>query len=214
MRFAVALLALAAALQPAVSVAKETAPTSGTPRDARVMMSRYAECLVNYRPKLAREALSAANIEEREALLRKLALPTGTCIFSGTLKMADVLFGGDVAAAAYAKDFDRGTAALLAQTDWALKPITALDQNEGIGYCLVQADPMAVEALVLSETGSEEEGIAAAPVFEHLANCIPAGVTIKINAPYVRAVASTALYRATIHFLVPAVSADDKSEIE
>ena len=214
MRIAIGIAALVAVIQPAASVAKETAPLSGTPRDARVVMARYAECLVNKRPKLAREALSASTVEERDALLTKLATRTNSCIFPGTLRMAQVLFGGDVAAAAYANDFDKGTAAMLAQTDWASNSVVALDENEGIGYCLVKADPVAVEALILTEVGSAEEGIAAAPVFAHLEQCIPAGVTMKINAPYVRAVASLALYRATIHFLVPAAFADNKSEIE
>jgi hypothetical protein len=214
MRVALTILAIFALVQPSASLAKQSKPLVGTPRDARIMMARFAECQVSKRPKLAREALAALNIETRESLLLKLSNPNNGCLFSGTLRMDEVLFGGDVAAAAYERDFDKGTAALLVQTDWALKPIAALDQNEGIGYCLVQADPMAVEALVLSETGSAEEGMAAAPVFAHLEHCIPAGLTIKVNAPYVRAVASMALYRATIHFLVPAASADNKSEIE
>lgn len=185
-------------------------------------LHNYAACAVGRTPEGAAQllALDPASQDYRDAL-KRFAKGHAMCTRTGTqLSFAGLPFAGDLAEALIATRYD-ATALRSAASDFDAKRQAAkvsvsksdgsTDQvtpdvrtfaasetktmPEGIGMCVVTQKPDAVLALFQTSPNSKEELAALQPTGQTLAGCVPAGQTLKLNRPAVRAMYALGAYR-------------------
>lgn len=74
------------------------------------------------------------------------------------------------------------------------------NEYEDLGLCVVQRDPAAARALVLTDPGSGAETSAATRVTANVAPCVYQGQSMRLDVPALRALVATALYRSLSSF--------------
>jgi len=183
-----ALIALSA--PPAFAAEDESEPADALALEA---LHNYAACAVNRTPAGAEKMLSLEPGTPRfKAARRRFAQGHDMCAKRGDrLQFGGMIFGGDVAEALIVKKYN---AAALAAAAAAPAP-TPLNTIEAIGMCVARAKPADVFALFATAPASDPEIAALKPTGDILPGCIPAGQTIKLNRPAVRAIYALGAYR-------------------
>lgn len=156
---------------------------------ALAALRTYATCAVQHTARGAERVLSM-DIESPQygEAIRSFARGHSYCSPAGSrLKFTGVLFAGDLAEALIRQGY---AGQPLAPRFAVAAPEAYLPPHgwgEAIGMCVTRAEPAAVEAVLATAPGSDDEVHALDQTGSSLAGCIPKGKTLKINKPMVRA---------------------------
>ena len=173
-------------IQPSVDSAEE-----------RQTLRALSACLAKARPGWARSTLSHAYLSDEQASAAAQALSgTDNCIRGSQAEVTFRTSGmvGSLAEHFLQTDVQKADAARLKSV---LSTMTPRNVTEDFALCVASRDPAAARDLALSEPGSAAEGSAAQRAAVHVAPCLNPGEDLKVELQSLRALLSTALYRAT-----------------
>jgi hypothetical protein len=74
--------------------------------------------------------------------------------------------------------------------------LVARNNAEDLSLCVIRRDPAAARALIETVPASKEEAAQIQRLLPHLGPCVPAGQSLTLNKPALRALFATGLYRA------------------
>ena len=200
-----ALLAVCAApvaAQPPTPGAIGESPDSAAERK---VLKTLSACLAKARPGWARNTLAQPYLSDDQARIAARALSgrdscvTGRGELDVTLRTSGMV--GSLAEHFLQADIAKADPARLARTLTSLKP---LNVSEDFGLCVAARNPAAARALALSEPGSSEEEGAAGKLAAYVEPCTSPGETLTVELQSLRALVSTALYRAVTNVLASA----------
>lgn len=156
-------------------------------------LRNYATCAVERTPAGAEKMLSyEPSSPQFRASRRRFAAGHSECAKRGDrLQFGGMIFAGDVAEALIAKKYP-ATALAQAASKPSPQPLTLI---EAVGMCVARAKPAEVLAIFATIPASDAEVAALKPTGDILPGCIPAGQTIKLNRPAVRAIYALGAYR-------------------
>ena len=178
---------------------------------ARVVLMRYADCLIGHSALMVKRALAMYSEEEANKALARMSIDA--CLTTGLLRFQPRLLRGALFIELYRREFRHGAPAL---------PATPIDFAADInmprdyyGYsqfvsrrkfadCVVRANEGAAHTVVMATaaTHSETEAFAAlAPSMEH---CLPAGERFQMDRLSLTSLLAEVLYRNAHSSLVPA----------
>jgi len=171
-----------------------SAQTADEPSDSLALeaLHNFAVCAVN-RTSAGAEKMLAADPSSPDAYKARMqfAKGHGMCVTRGNkLKFGGLPFSGDIAEALIAAKYRAAPLATAARSEVAPRNMV-----EAIGMCVVKARPADVAAVFATEPASKEELAALKPTGDILPGCVPAGQTIKMNRPAVRAIYALGAYR-------------------
>ncbi len=160
----------------------------------------YTACLASRRPHVVRGALNSDyNSPEFVEKLRTLGHSNNSCVEHVTMRMAPVLYAGNLAEAAFLQDYAGRNASTLFPADWQANPITAVNREEGMALCIVMRHPDDVQALFATPVASPAEAAAMKPLVGEVADCLQGG-QIALKRPLFRSLLALAMYHAARHF--------------
>ncbi|TFU06497.1 hypothetical protein EUV02_05820 [Polymorphobacter arshaanensis] len=191
----------------------QTAPSADAPlaksmsdaTRARVMLSRYATCIVQYRPAATIEYLAAYQYGSQADIIEK-KLANNNCLSEGELKFNSEGLRGALYAALYLRDFSREAPVLQPQpidfradtdgdtSDNAKKYIVMRE----LGECLIRKEPAQARKLVLGPVGSDSESMAFKGLAPLLGECLPSNITTKIDKAGLIQIVAEVLYRLSV----------------
>lgn len=189
-----ALVALAAA--PAQAQAPvPIAPNTDTAEELQTIR-KLSACLAESRPRWARRTLARGYLSTAQARDASEALSgTDSCIKGPSV---EVTFRNSALVAGLAEhllrsdmqgvDFERVEKALLT--------VEPLNGSEDFALCVAARDPQAARDLSFSDPGSPVETQTATRLARHVPPCVRPGETLTVDQQSLRALMSTALYRA------------------
>jgi hypothetical protein len=194
-----ALLALGAAsaqAQPAAPVQ----PNLDSAEELQTLRN-LTTCLAESRPRWARRTLSRPYLSDAQAIDASEALSGRDSCLRGP--EVDVTFrtSGLIASLAghfLRSDLPRVEFSKLGRTLSTLEP---RNSSEDFALCVAARDPAAARDLALSEPGSASESQNASRIAVHVPGCILPGEKPTVDQQSLRALVSTALYRATATLL-------------
>lgn len=184
-------IAIAAALALGTPALANTPPAAP---DALALeaLRNYAACAVKLSPRGA-EALMTMDLgnDTYQRAMHNYAKGFGRCAKAGDqLRFSGLPFAGDIAEALLAQKY---TAADLASAVTRPLPV-ARSIPEAVGACVAHAKPSEVMAVFGTAPGSHEEVAALQATGDALGPCIPAGKTMSLNKPAVRAMYALGAY--------------------
>ena len=205
-----ALLAVAAA----PLAAQPTAPAPGGSALVQPSVDSAAErqalrqlsaCLATSRPRWARQTLAEPYLSKAQARVATEAVSGRDNCVRGpeaafTFRTSTLV--GSLAEHFLSTDLDKADSKRLAA---ALNTIAPLNASEDFALCVAAGNPEAARRLALSEPGSAAETEAVRQLSARLKPCFAAGETPSVDLQALRALVSTALYRA-VASVVPASS--------
>jgi hypothetical protein len=159
---------------------------------ALTALRNYAACAVARTPEGAAKLLALdLGSDEYAKALKHYAKGHSYCAPQARLKFGGLPFAGDLAEALIAQRFaGRSLEAVAAKVS---EP-AATSLIVAIGECMVRQRPAAVSAVLATEPGSATELAALKPTGDVLPQCIPAGQTMALNKPAVRAIYALGAY--------------------
>ena len=165
-------------------------------------LQRLTTCLAESRPGWARRTLARAylsNAQERDAA--EALAGKDNCIRGPE---AEVTFRTSGLVGSLAHHFLRSELPRVELTGLrrALSTLEARNASEDFALCVASRNPAAARDLALSEPGSASEGQIARQFAAHVPACSLAGEKPTVDQQSLRALVSTALYRATRAALV------------
>jgi hypothetical protein len=194
-RFSVAaLIALSTAPAPAQTAAP-IVPNTDTAEQLQTIR-KLSACLAEARPRWARRMLSRGYLSNAQARDASEALAGSDSCLRGpetevTFRnsalvggLAEHLLRSDIQGV----DFERVEKALLT--------IEPLNGSEDFALCVAARDPQAARELTFSDPGSASETAAATQLSRHVPPCVRPGENLTVDQQSLRALMSTALYRA------------------
>lgn len=191
-----ALLAIGTAApmaQPAAApVQLQPAPDTAEQRRA---FRELVMCVAKARPRWARQTLADPYLSDAQAGNAAEALGgRDACIAEPEVELTfrTSTLVGSLAEHFVRTEGDRGTDRL----GIALNKATALNASEDFALCVAAWDPTAARALALSEPGSAAETESAGQLTGHVPSCTRPDENLKLDVQALRALISTALYRA------------------
>lgn len=183
-----------------------------------ILLQRFARCFVEDNPRAAAEIVDpplSTGEEARQTRLRRAQLPIDRClsIALGRNHMFNMLISADLGVAMpvllgafaehlYRRRFDEppplaaADVPPLADAEDAPAHFTYLFAN-----CLIDRDAVAVDALLRTHVGSDEEGAAFAALAAHFAGCLDQGSTIELNRITLRTALADQLYRRALAYI-------------
>lgn len=197
---AASLLATPAVAQPAASGAVQTQGTGSTVA-ARRALRIFAACVQGTRSSVATEILMQPfGSEQQRAVIERRMGSVRSCLRPGM----ETDFGAGALAGALAEAALQAryeTTILRRVSDLSRDMITmrGLDPRSGyeeLGLCVARRAPEAVRAWALSEPGSDAETTARHAVIPQVSPCVDQGQPVHADVVALRAILSTALYRA------------------
>jgi hypothetical protein len=188
-----ALLAFSAAS--ATAQPADIQPTVDTP-EQRQSLSTLTSCLIQQRPRWARQTLAQPYLSQSQARIASYVLSgRDTCV---TRPEVEVTFRTSSLVASLAEHYVRNEIGEveLARLSNALNSITPLNVSEDFALCVVSRNPVAARTLTLSTFGSADEAAAAQQLASGVAPCTSQGENLTVDLQALRALSATALYRA------------------
>lgn len=202
--FAAMLVATAAPASASASASAYAQPATTVPviqpspdsAETRQQLRDLSACLAQWRPRWARQTLSHPYLSEAQARSAAEAL-TGEdrCLRAAEV---EVTFRTSSMVGALAEHYlrtDIGRADLR-RLGAALSTLAPLNASEDFAMCIAARNPTAARKLSLSQFGSAAETEAAAQLATHLEACTNPGERLSVDLQSLRALTSTALYRA------------------
>jgi hypothetical protein len=195
------ILAISVALSAVAVQAQPTAQTisiqpSVDTAEERLKLRTFTACLADQRTRWARRTLAAPYLSEDQARAAAEAL-TGrdTCLRDDG---AEMTFRTSTLISSLAEHFLRAD---LARVDFqrvvtTMAQTEPLNVSEDFALCVASRDPVAARDLALSEPGSTAEAAAAQRFQPHLRDCMKPGEPLTVDLQALRALMTTALYRA------------------
>jgi hypothetical protein len=187
----VALAAASAQAQPGVPIA----PNTDTAEELQTIR-RLSSCLAEKRPRWARRTLARGYLSNAQARDASEALAgTDNCIRGPEV---EVTFRNSALVAGLAEHFLRSDieGVDFTRIEKALLTVAPLNGSEDFALCVAARDPEAARELSFSDPGSAAETQAAARLARHVPPCVRPGETLTVDQQSLRALMSTALYRA------------------
>ena len=189
-----ALLALAAAsaqAQPAVPIA----PNTDTAEELQTIRQLSA-CLAQSRPRWARRTLARAYLSTAQATAASEALAGQDSCIRGP--QVEVTFRNSALVAGLAEHFLRTDiqGVDFTRVEKSLLTVEPLNGSEDFALCVAARDPEAARDLSFSDPGSGAETQAAGKLARHVPACARPGESLTVDQQSLRALMSTALYRA------------------
>ena len=160
---------------------------------ARRLLDDFGRCLVSLHPALAREVIYGPAYPERTA--RRIASATD-CLRGERNADVSIRFNGDLLRGAvfkafYARDHKALPPITVVASPWAAdflgnSAVGAADQSvyvtlRNLGQCMVEAEPAAVHALLLSDAGTAAEASAFQQISPKIGGCLAEGVSIQLS---------------------------------
>ncbi|WP_157190077.1 hypothetical protein [Novosphingobium sp. Rr 2-17] len=170
--------------------AKDRAPSEPLALEA---LHNFAACAVKRTPEGALKLLSL-DPESPEFQKARLRFAKGHSMCAGggnRLGFSGLILSGDLAEAVIATKYPAGGLVAAA----ARANPTPVNTVEAIGICVAKAKPAQVSAVLATVPASEAEVAALQSTADVLPGCVPAGKTIKLNRPAVRAIYALGAYR-------------------
>ncbi|HEX8466511.1 MAG TPA: hypothetical protein VF620_01755 [Allosphingosinicella sp.] len=158
---------------------------------------RLSACLAESRPRWARRTLARGYLSDAQARDASQALTgTDTCIRAPE---AEVTFRNSALVAGLAEHFLRSDlqGVDFERVEKALLTAEPLNGSEDFALCVAARDPNSARELAFSDPGSAAESKAAAQLSRQVPPCVRPGENLTVDQQSLRALMSTALYRAT-----------------
>ncbi|MDB5672196.1 MAG: hypothetical protein JWO25_3155 [Alphaproteobacteria bacterium] len=180
----------AATVQPSIDTAAE-----------RQALRLLSSCLATSRPRWARQALAQPYLSKDQARVATEAISGQDKCVHGP--QAEFVFRtstlvGSLAEHFLATDLEKADSKRVAA---ALNSASPLNASEDFGLCVAAGNPAAARRLSLSDPGSPAEAEAVGQLSARLKPCFAAGETPSVDLQALRALVSTALYRAVTSVL-------------
>ena len=169
-------------------------------------LHEYSRCVVFNRPTQARQVLAMDPETPRfnEALTGLIHRLNGCT--HGRLAANQLLFVGSLAEQLLKRQGSLDLASATAHNP-SRPALRARDEADYMAMCLVRAQPSKVADLFDARPGSAEEGAAVTAIQPHLAGCMTAGQSMRLNRAGLRAVLAWASFRLINHNSAPAAAA-------
>jgi hypothetical protein len=187
------LLVAAAPLQAAPAATVQPSVDSAAQRQT---LRSFSLCVARARPRWARETLAQPYLSKAQAQQASEVLKGRDHCTRG--KETEVTFRTSTLVGSLAEYFLGEDMAKTepASLETALNNVAPLNASEDFALCVAARNPAAARALALSDPGSEAEAAAVGQLAPVLKPCFAAGEPIEIDMQALRALVSTALYRA------------------
>lgn len=191
----------------------QTAPAAEVPLSksmsdatkARVMLARYATCIVQYRQAATVDYLAAYPFSKTATAAEK-KLANSNCLSEGKLSFNSDGLRGALFTALYIRDFSNEVPVLQAQPI-DFKADTGGDSSDDakkyivmreLGECLIRKEPAQARRLVLGPVGSDNESMAFRSLAPLLGECLPSNITTKIDKSGLIQIVAEVLYRLSV----------------
>jgi hypothetical protein len=183
-----------------VPAAAEPSRVYGTPSEDLAVQAvhNFAKCIVGRTPEGAEKVLAMDFRTKAYAqALHRIGKGHDYCMKNGDrMRSNNVLLAGGLAEALLEA---HGVTAHLARAtgfDPTRPPLESRAPSETVSLCIVREAPGKVATLFGTEPASEDENKAIQSLGATLMKCVPAGQTMKMNRPGLRATLALAAYRA------------------
>jgi hypothetical protein len=171
----------------------------GKPSEALAVeaVNNYAKCIVEYGSDGPRAVLA---MDYRTAEYRKKLKAIGKghdyCLTPGAqLGSNQILVAGGLAEALLARDKRLSNLERYVAFDSSKASIVSRGLTETVAFCVVRAAPGKVANIFATVPASEDENKAMQAIGQQIIGCVPAGQTMKLNRPALRALLALAAYR-------------------
>ncbi|HEX8306855.1 MAG TPA: hypothetical protein VF645_00375 [Allosphingosinicella sp.] len=191
----VALVALAAASAQAQPAAVPIAPNTDTAEELQTIR-KLSACLADTRPRWARRTLARGYLSNAQARDASEALAgTDSCLPG---PQTEVTFRNSALVGGLAEHFLRSDmqGVDFERVEKALLTVEPLNGSEDFALCVAARDPDSARELAFSDPGSASESKAATQLSRHVPPCVRPGENLTVDQQSLRALISTALYRA------------------
>lgn len=215
MKFAFAILSIAASMMPHSVAAQETgslirhrvAQIQGRgPAAARATMEGFSACIVDRSQGRARKFIDLpVGSPEYKSLIKNMFDPSDDCMADGQLSLSENLLRGGIfialfqqhykamATEAFPDDLTTGYREIYGDTvPSAAYSAVALEQ---FGECVGRANPALSRSLVLSHPASRQENDSVTALMPTFSACIPKGEKIELSKATVKGAIAEGLFR-------------------